>query len=154
MRKLSSAVQRDMRARAHHLNPVVTISNNGLTPAVRAEIERALQAHELIKIRVFGFERDARADLMTQVCEQLDAQPVQHIGKLLVIWKARREETSPEKPATPERRSNPGAKNKSAKAFAAAAQRAALSAQTKRRSPARPGGATSPHPASRKRTTP
>ena len=58
MIELTPAQRRDLRARAHHLNPVVTIAGNGLTPAVVAEIERALQAHELIKFKVHGCERE------------------------------------------------------------------------------------------------
>ncbi len=142
MRKLPPATQRDMRAQAHHLKPVVTVSDNGLSPAVLAEIEASLQAHELIKIRVFGFEREDRGALMTQICQTLEASPVQHIGKLLIIWRARKEDDAPKSSANMPNRRNAGAKNKSAKAFAHAAQRAALMAEARKRqprSPARPG---------------
>ena len=58
MTELTPAQRRDLRARAHHLNPVVTIADNGLAPSVVAEIERSLQAHELIKVKVQGAERE------------------------------------------------------------------------------------------------
>ena len=128
MRKLPPVQQRDLRARAHHLHPIVSIAENGLSDAVLAELERSLQAHELIKIRVFGYEHDARNQLMIDLCEKLDAAPVQHIGKLLIIWRERREVPADSTP-TDAPRKNLGAKNKSAKAFAASARRAALAAQ-------------------------
>jgi RNA-binding protein len=54
-----------LRARAHRLNPVVSISQKGLSPTVLAEIEAALRAHELIKIRIYGAERSERAHFLT-----------------------------------------------------------------------------------------
>lgn len=75
------------RADAHHLDPVVMIGNDGLTPAVRREADLALTAHGLIKVRVFSDERATREQLFSELCQQLDAAPVQHIGKLLVLWR-------------------------------------------------------------------
>ena len=92
MTELTPAQRRDLRARAHHLNPVVTIAGNGLAPTVIAEIERSLQAHELIKVKVQGAEREQRDTLMQELCAALDAAPVQHIGNILVVWRQRREE--------------------------------------------------------------
>ena len=89
MKKLSSAEQRALKARAHHLHPVVMVGDAGLTPAVLREIDVNLKSHELIKIRVFGDDRSARAALVDSVCTQLDAAPVQHIGKILVIFRPR-----------------------------------------------------------------
>lgn len=63
------------------------IGNDGLTPKVLAEIERTLMAHELIKIRVFNDDREQRETWLNEICEQLSAAPIQHIGKLLVIWR-------------------------------------------------------------------
>ena len=92
MKQLTPARRAELRASAHHLSPVVSIAGNGLTPAVLSEIEISLQAHELIKIKTYGADRDARALLMTSVCEALGATPVQHIGNILVVWRLRREE--------------------------------------------------------------
>lgn len=87
MIELSADERRALRARAHGLNPVVSISQNGLTEAVLKEIDVSLKSHELIKIRVYGDERELREGYLAEICERLDAAPVQHIGKLLVVWR-------------------------------------------------------------------
>jgi putative YhbY family RNA-binding protein len=79
--------RRDLKARAHALNPTVMIGNAGLTEAVLEEIARSLNSHELIKIRVMGDDRAAREAMLEQICEQLDAGAVQHIGKILVVYR-------------------------------------------------------------------
>ncbi len=78
-----------LRARAHHLDPVVLLGAHGLTEAVLKEIERALVAHELIKVRAPLAERDAREELFAQIAHQLGAARVVHIGKLLVLFRPR-----------------------------------------------------------------
>ena len=85
MLQLTSTQRRELRARAHNLNPVVSIAENGLTTSVLAEIDVNLQAHELIKIRVYGDSREDRAAYLEQICAELGAAPVQQIGKLLVV---------------------------------------------------------------------
>jgi RNA-binding protein len=85
--KVSSEQRAALRSQAHALKPVVLVGADGLTDAVLAEIEVHLSAHELIKIRVFGDERDERIAIYDEICERLNAAPIQHIGKLLVIWK-------------------------------------------------------------------
>ncbi|MHB8786884.1 MAG: ribosome assembly RNA-binding protein YhbY [Thauera sp.] len=137
MTELTPAQRRDLRARAHHLNPVVTIAGNGLAPNVVAEIERSLQAHELIKVKVQGAEREQREALMEELCAALDAAPVQHIGNILVVWRARKEEDKAA--AVADKKPVRAATAKSAAAFAAAARRAALAKASaeSRRSPAR-----------------
>ena len=85
--KVSPAQRADLRSQAHALKPVVLIGAEGLTDAVLAEIKVHLAAHELIKIRVFGDERDERLAIYEAICDTLSAAPIQHIGKLLVIWK-------------------------------------------------------------------
>lgn len=87
MKELSPIQRRALRARAHSLHPVVAISQNGLSAAVVAEIDRSLKAHELIKIRVFGTEREQREALLAAVCEAVDGAPVQHIGNILVVFR-------------------------------------------------------------------
>jgi RNA-binding protein len=87
MLQLSADQCRHLRSLAHHLNPVVMIGNNGLTESVMREIAINLDAHELIKIRVLGDDREARAQLMEQICADLGACPVQHLGKLLLIFR-------------------------------------------------------------------
>jgi RNA-binding protein len=63
------------------------IGDQGLTAAVIREIERSLKAHELIKIRASNDEREERAAWLEEICSALNAAPVQHIGKMLVIWR-------------------------------------------------------------------
>ena len=87
MLQLSSLVRRELRARAHALNPVVSIAENGLTEAVLKEIDVNLNAHELIKIRVYGDSREDRIAYFEKICSELGAAPVQHIGKLLVVFR-------------------------------------------------------------------
>ena len=66
---------------------MVAIGNDGLTAAVRKEIDAALKAHGLIKVRVFSDDRNAREALLAELTDGLNAAPVQHIGKLLVLWR-------------------------------------------------------------------
>jgi RNA-binding protein len=85
--QLSIAERKAHRAEAHHLDPVVMIGNDGLTPAVVKETDAALNAHGLIKVRVLGDDREAREAMYQQLADQLGAAPIQHIGKLLVLWR-------------------------------------------------------------------
>ena len=88
METLAPAKRRALRAKAHHLHPVVSIGHHGLTPAVLHELDVNLLAHELIKVRVFSDLRDERDAMLQRICAALGAAPVQHIGKLLVLWRA------------------------------------------------------------------
>ena len=89
--QLTPGERRALKARAHALDPVVLVGDGGLTAAVLTEIDRSLNAHELIKVRVAGEDRDARSDTLRRVCEDLGATAVQHIGKILVIYRPRPE---------------------------------------------------------------
>lgn len=91
MLKLTPAERSALRAEAHGLNPVVIIGEAGLTPAVMKEIDASLNAHGLIKVRVFGDDREARVAIYETICEQLNAAGVQHIGKLLVIYRPKQD---------------------------------------------------------------
>lgn len=109
MRELTPAERRALKARAHALHPVVMVGDAGLTPAVLKEIDVALRSHELIKIRVLGDDRDARDVLIDEICTTLDAAPVQHIGRILVVFRPRPVEPPPvrktvRRPAKPSRR--------------------------------------------------
>ena len=85
--QLTPAQRKDKRADAHHLSPVVMIGGDGLTPAVVKETDAALNAHGLIKVRVFSDERSTRETMFATLSDQLNAAPIQHIGKLLVLWR-------------------------------------------------------------------
>jgi len=76
-----------LKAKAHKLKPVILIGNNGLTDAVNKEIDRALNDHELIKIRVAGEDRDARRAIMQAICDAQLAERVQQIGNIVVIYR-------------------------------------------------------------------
>lgn len=85
--QLTPAQRKSHRADAHHLSPVVFIGNDGLTPAVTKEADHALKAHGLIKIRVFSDDRNDREAMLHTLAGDLNAAPIQHIGKLLVLWR-------------------------------------------------------------------
>lgn len=91
MLKITSAERSALRADAHALNPVVIIGEAGLTPGVLKEIDTSLDSHGLIKIRVFGDDRDARIAVYDTICSKLGAAPIQHIGKLLVVYRPKKE---------------------------------------------------------------
>lgn len=100
---LTPGQRKTLRARAHALSPVVMIGDKGLTDAVLRELNVSLKSHELIKVHVAGAERDARDAMLAAMCERLGAQPVQHIGRVLVLYR--------EKPPEPDR---PAAKSTAA----------------------------------------
>ena len=85
--QLTPAQRKEKRADAHHLDPVVMIGADGLTAAVTKEVDAALKAHGLIKVRVMSDDRQGREEILATLAEQLDAAPIQHIGKLLVLWR-------------------------------------------------------------------
>ena len=87
MTALSPLERKALKARAHHLNPVVLIGDAGLTPAVMREIVLAIKSHELIKVRMMGDDRDARTAAYESICGELHCAPVQHIGKLMVLYR-------------------------------------------------------------------
>ena len=84
---LTIADRKAHRADAHHLDPVVMIGNDGLTANVTKEVNMALNAHGLIKVRVMGDDRDARAAIYEELANTLKAAQIQSIGKLLVLWR-------------------------------------------------------------------
>ncbi|MEO7622165.1 MAG: YhbY family RNA-binding protein [Gallionella sp.] len=75
-----------LKGRAHPLSPTVMIGNAGLTESVLKEVALALKTHELIKIRVLA-ERPQREEILSTICTQLSAAPIQHIGKILVVYR-------------------------------------------------------------------
>ena len=91
--QLTPAQRKVHRAEAHHLDPVVMIGSDGLTPAVQKETDAALKAHGLIKVRVLSDDRANRESILHTLSEVLDAAPIQHIGKLLVLWRPMPEKT-------------------------------------------------------------
>lgn len=97
MLTITPTERRAFKALAHALSPVVMIGEAGLSVGVMKELEQGLKSHELIKVKVFSDERDVRETMLEEICQQLKAAPVQHIGKILVIYRPRPEEKA--KPA-------------------------------------------------------
>jgi putative YhbY family RNA-binding protein len=95
MNPLSPADRKLLKARAHALKPVVAIGNEGLSAAVLKEIETSLRAHDLIKVRVTGDDREARETLLGEICNRTGAAAVQHIGKILVVYRENLEPSAP-----------------------------------------------------------
>lgn len=88
---MTPAQRKALKARAHPLDPIIHLGGKGLTEAALAEIGRALAAHELIKVRAAALDRDAREAALAEICARLGAQPVQHIGKVLVLYREKPE---------------------------------------------------------------
>lgn len=86
---LTSRERAHLKGRAHALEPVVLVGHAGVTDSIVAEINRALLAHELIKVRVDAPDRAARAALCETICARTDAAEVQRVGKILALWRPR-----------------------------------------------------------------
>ena len=84
---LNPAERKALKARARKLEPVVMIGGKGLTDQVIVEIDRALAAHELIKVGAAGLEREAREQALSPICQKTAAEPVQQVGKIFVIFR-------------------------------------------------------------------
>lgn len=98
MADLAPVQRKQLKARAHALHPILQIGEKGLTDAVVAEIDRALARHELIKIRAAPLDREAREVALAAICERTGAQPVQHIGKMLVVFREKPTVAPPDSP--------------------------------------------------------
>jgi len=83
---LDKKTQKKYRSIGHHLNPVVIVAN-GLGENVLAEINRALNDHELIKVRIVSEDREARKEVINEICENQNAELVQTIGKVALIYR-------------------------------------------------------------------
>lgn len=84
---LSPEQRREYRGIAHNLKPVIIVGDKGLTEGLQEELERALNDHELIKIKVASPHREARQTAVTALCESTGAELVQTIGKIAVIMR-------------------------------------------------------------------
>ena len=89
---LTPAERKALKAKAHKLDPVVHVGAKGLTDEVIAEIDRALHAHELIKVRAATLDRNAREQAFELIVEKTRAQGVQHIGKVFVLFRKKNDE--------------------------------------------------------------
>jgi RNA-binding protein len=89
MSPLTARERSFLKARAHPLEPIVTVGHDGLTEAVLNEVDRALTAHELIKVRVNAGDRTARHAMFEEIGARTGAEAVQQVGKVLVLWRPR-----------------------------------------------------------------
>jgi putative YhbY family RNA-binding protein len=113
MIELTPEQRRALRAAAHHLHPLVTVAGKGLSETVLKEIDRTLGAHELIKVKLQGIEREEREAMLTELCDRIECAPVQHIGNILVLWREKpAEKTAP----APKRGAKPLTKKQAAAA--------------------------------------
>jgi RNA-binding protein len=92
---LTARERAHLKARAHALQPVVQTGSSGLTERLVAEVDRALAAHELIKVRVAGDDRAQRMAIGDELCARTDATPVHRVGKILILWRPRPHDTDP-----------------------------------------------------------
>ncbi len=91
---ITSRERAHLKARAHALEPVVHVGHGGVTDAVIAEVERSLVAHELIKVRAGGPDRDERKAAFATICARTGAVSVQTVGKVMVLWRPAPDEVS------------------------------------------------------------
>jgi RNA-binding protein len=87
---LSKPQKSHLRALGHHLKPVVWVGQHGLRDGVLAEIDQALDAHELIKVKLAA-ERETRGEMAAQICAQTGAEAVQRIGQIIVLFRRNQE---------------------------------------------------------------
>jgi putative YhbY family RNA-binding protein len=96
MLALTPVRRRALPATAHALHPIVTIGEAGLSENVMHELDLGLKSHQLIKVKVSTGEREMRNGLLDEICQRLAAAPVQHIGKILVIYRPEPESATSE----------------------------------------------------------
>lgn len=89
---LTARERAHLKARAHALEPSVQVGHGGLTDGVAAEVDRALQARELIKVKILA-ERDAREEIAEAIRARTDSAIVQQVGKVVVLWRPKPDET-------------------------------------------------------------
>lgn len=87
---VNAELKQDLKMKAHALKPVVLLGAKGVTTAVIEEIEVALHAHELIKVKLTGIERDKRHSVAQNITEQLNAELIQLIGSMAVLYRKKK----------------------------------------------------------------
>lgn len=91
---LTTRERAHLKARAHALEPVVQAGHAGLTDTLIAEVNRALTAHELIKVKVNAADRADRVAIGDEICERTGATAVHRVGKVLILWRSRDKDVS------------------------------------------------------------
>ncbi|WP_226642927.1 ribosome assembly RNA-binding protein YhbY [Microbulbifer variabilis] len=85
---LTADRKKALRSLGHNLKPVVTVAGNGLSEGVMEELERALEDHELIKVKLMIADREVRHQVVGELCEKSSAELIQEIGKIALIYRA------------------------------------------------------------------
>lgn len=88
---LTATQKKQYRSLGHSLHPLVTVAGNGLTEGVQLEVDRALEDHELIKVKFSVGDREVKITLIKQLCDQVQADLVQQIGNIALIYRAAEE---------------------------------------------------------------
>jgi RNA-binding protein len=88
---LTTKIRQEYKAKAHKLKPVVLIGNKGLSDSVKKEINSALEIHELIKVRIQSNDREERQRIFTEICEDAEAERIQLIGSIGIIFRKRKD---------------------------------------------------------------
>jgi RNA-binding protein len=97
-RPLTARERAHLKARAHSLEPKVQVGGGGVTDQLIAEVDRALTAHELIKVKVASDDRAARVAMGDEIAKRTGAAAVHRVGKILILWRARENEPPDERP--------------------------------------------------------
>ncbi len=84
---LTATQKKQYRTLGHSLNPVVTVAGNGLSEGVQLEVDRALEDHELIKVKFSVGDRTVKKALIRELCEQVQAELVQEIGNIALLYR-------------------------------------------------------------------
>jgi RNA-binding protein len=92
--ELSNTRKKELRTIGHSLKPIITIAERGVTETIATELERALDDHELLKIKININDADARHTIVTTLCEQHRAGLVQSIGKIALLYRAAKKPNS------------------------------------------------------------
>jgi len=85
---LTSKQRKELKAQAHHLNPVIRVGQKGITDNLLKETDQALTAHELIKVHIAQDEKAARQATAAEIASACHAEVVDHIGKIAILYRA------------------------------------------------------------------
>lgn len=84
---LTPEQKKQLRTIGHKLNPIVTVAGKGLTENIQLEVDRALEDHELIKVKFVVGDRDVKKTLIRELCDIVEATLVQEIGNIALLYR-------------------------------------------------------------------
>jgi len=94
---LSAVAKKALKAKAHHLDPVILIGHKGITPNLLQEVEIALEHHELIKVKAQQGSKEVCTDFATQIAEATASELISIIGRVLILYRKKKEDEKVEK---------------------------------------------------------